>query len=139
MRLGLLPLPARLSILRGRRHSLGGILGATITSTQTQGTGDITKLEIGVSPCPGDILYGATTVLGGSNFQQNCGYSPCYTASSLITNVSVAWHLTVSGHYAFCYSPVATGPWYVNIRYTMPGGCTYGQGNCGASFQWNRR
>jgi hypothetical protein len=116
-----------------------GIIGATITQTQTQGTGDITKLEIGISPCPGDIMYGAPASLGGADNQQRFGYSPCYTSSSFITNISVAWHLTVAGHYAFCYAPTATGPWYLNVRYTMPNGCAYGQGNCGASYQWNRR
>ena len=106
------------------------------------GTGDITVMEIGISPCPGDITWGAKAADGGPGTNQQVAggtYQPCYTKSSFITNVSVAWHLTVSGHYAYCYAPVATGPWYVNVRYTIPGGCTYGQGNCGASFQWNRR
>jgi hypothetical protein len=119
-----------------------GVVGATITETQTQGTGDISRIEIGISPCPGDLLWGAKASDGGPGTNQQVAggsYQPCYTSSPFISNVSVAWHLTVSGHYAFCYAPVATGPWYVNVRYTMPAGCSYGQGNCGASFQWNRR
>lgn len=121
-----------------------GVIGATITQTQTQGTGDITNIEIGISPCPGDILYGAPTLplvdgVNGGNNQQRFGYSPCYSSSSFITNTSLNWHLTVSTHYGFCYAPVATGPWYVNVRYRLPNGCSYGLGNCGASFQWNRR
>lgn len=114
------------------------ILGATITQTQTQGSGEITKLEIGISKCPGDIMYGAPSSLGGANNQQRFGYSPCYSTSTQVSNNSLNWHLTVGTHYAFCYSPASEGPWYVNVRYTLPS-CAYGQGNCGSSFQWNRR
>jgi hypothetical protein len=107
-----------------------GIDRATITLSTTGGSGNITNVEVGLSPCPGDISYGQPLLPlpAGQNNQQRFGYNPCYTSSPFITNVLVNWSV-VNGTYYYCLAP-RTETWYVNIRYT---------GSGRMFFQWNRR
>lgn len=105
-----------------------GGLGAVVTLSQTAITPSPIDTELSISQCPGDFDY-------GKNNQVRYGMTPCYQRTQNPSGLNISWHTTVSTHYAYCYAPPSTGPWYVNLRLTYPS-CPWGQ--CGLSIQWNR-
>jgi hypothetical protein len=86
--------------------------------------------EMSVSPCPGVI--------------KNTG-DACYHTSVFANNNQVGIYTAPVPQYGWvdqasigtrgCFAPVASGTYYVNVRWTYPT-CAWGAGNCGTSMQW---
>lgn len=76
--------------------------------------------EYSVSKCPGVI--------------DKAPPDPCALRSSGVGyNVMTIW--TNTAHAGAC-NALDPGPWYINVRWTWPTGCPYGDGNCGFTLQW---
>lgn len=120
-------------IMVSKLPSIAGF-NAVVTQTATQGTGPITRMEMAISKCPGEMDSFSTTQAfpwGGQVIY------PCRVNSNITTNNSISLHVSAVNNANFCNVPNSGGPYYLNVRYEMPS-CPYGNGICGASFQWNQ-
>lgn len=87
--------------------------------------------EFSVSKCPGAIFDSSDTT--GHYVSQ------CYVKTTSVNNPSITmytsprftWTDQASLGSRGCWAPAASGPWYVNVRWTYPAGSGYGN-----SLQW---
>jgi hypothetical protein len=126
-------------IMVSKLPSIAGF-NAAVTQTSTQGTGPITNIEMAISKCPGDMDWSRNPAPGGAGQSFPWGGNviyPCVQSSHILTNNTLSLHVNAINNASFCNVPNSGGPYYLNVRYEMPS-CPYGNGICGASFQWNQ-
>lgn len=100
---------------------------ALITLSQTANTPSPLKIELAISPCPGDFEWGKTN-------QKLYGITPCYQETTNPSGLDVKWNTVARNYFNRCDAVPSLGPWYVSLRLTYPS-CPFG--GCGMSIQWN--
>lgn len=88
-----------------------------------------TRTEFSISKCPG--------VIDTSNLScyKNSEASNFAISHDIYTRAVYGWDSQAKLGSRGCWAPASEGPWYVNVRWTYPGGCPYASG-CGFSMQW---
>jgi hypothetical protein len=116
------------------RGAASGIFGLYETAFSTPPVGF--SIEIHINKCKG-LIQPTTDACYLSTTNSKGGERKWITRLIPGTKFDTVAHVVTAG---YCYTPSTDGPYYINVRYNFPTGCTalatLGGGNCGWDAVW---